>query len=221
MFYFDLPEGARPIPVTYLNGIITNITSGDFLNAEVQLIDLETGNSINSFSSDATTGEYLISIPSGKNYALNVSKNGFLFYSENFSLADHNPSEPYKLDIKLQPVKTGESVVLKNIFFETGSADLKKESTVELNKLVSLLKENQNLKIEISGHTDNVGGEKENLALSENRAKAVYDFLVNAGIAATKLSYKGYGETRPISLNDTEEGRATNRRTEFTVISTQ
>ncbi len=221
LFYFDLPEGARPIPVTYLNGIITNITSGDFLNAEVQLIDLETGNSINSFSSDATTGEYLISIPSGKNYALNVSKNGFLFYSENFSLADHNPSEPYKLDIKLQPVKTGESVVLKNIFFETGSADLKKESTVELNKLVSLLKENQNLKIEISGHTDNVGGEKENLALSENRAKAVYDFLVNAGIAATKLSYKGYGETRPISLNDTEEGRATNRRTEFTVISTQ
>ena len=221
LFYFDLPEGARPIPVTYLNGIITNITSGDFLNAEVQLIDLETGNSINSFSSDATTGEYLISIPSGKNYALNVSKNGFLFRSENFSLADHNPSEPYKLDIKLQPVKTGESVVLKNIFFETGSADLKKESTVELNKLVSLLKENQNLKIEISGHTDNVGGEKENLALSENRAKAVYDFLVNAGIAATKLSYKGYGETRPISLNDTEEGRATNRRTEFTVISTQ
>lgn len=221
LFYFDLPEGARPIPVTYLNGIITNITSGDFLNAEVQLIDLETGNSINSFSSDATTGEYLISIPSGKNYALNVSKNGFLFRSENFSLADHNPSEPYKLDIKLQPVKTGESVVLKNIFFETGSADLKKESTVELNKLVSLLKENQNLKIEISGYTDNVGGEKENLALSENRAKAVYDFLVNAGIAATKLSYKGYGETRPISLNDTEEGRATNRRTEFTVISTQ
>ena len=221
LFYFDLPEGARPIPVTYLNGIITNITSGDFLNAEVQLIDLETGNSINSFSSDETTGEYLISIASGKNYALNVSKNGFLFRSENFSLADHNPSEPYKLDIKLQPVKTGESVVLKNIFFETGSAALKKESTVELNKLVSLLKENQNLKIEISGHTDNVGGEKENLALSENRAKAVYDFLVNAGIAATKLSYKGYGETRPISLNDTEEGRATNRRTEFTVISTQ
>lgn len=221
LFYFDLPEGARPIPVTYLNGIITNITSGDFLNAEVQLIDLETGNSINSFSSDETTGEYLISIASGKNYALNVSKNGFLFRSENFSLADHNPSEPYKLDIKLQPVKTGESVVLKNIFFETGSAALKKESTVELNKLVSLLKENQNLKIEISGYTDNVGGEKENLALSENRAKAVYDFLVNAGIAATKLSYKGYGETRPISLNDTEEGRATNRRTEFTVISTQ
>lgn len=221
LFYFDLPEGARPISVTYLNGIITNITSGDFLNAEVQLIDLETGNSINSFSSDATTGEYLISIPSGKNYALNVSKNGFLFHSENFSLADHNPSEPYKLNIKLQPVKTGESVILKNIFFETGSADLKKESTIELNKLILLLKENQNLKIEISGHTDNVGGEKENLTLSENRAKAVYDFLVNAGIAATKLSYKGYGETRPISLNDTEEGRATNRRTEFTVISTQ
>ncbi|TSA51232.1 MAG: hypothetical protein D4R43_01045 [Sphingobacteriales bacterium] len=221
LYYFDMPESARPIPVTYLKGIITNQTTGDFLNADVQLINLEDGNIINSFSSDASSGEYLISIPSGKNYALNVSKKGFLFHSENFSLADHNPTEPYQLNIQLQPVKTGESVVLKNIFFETNSFELKKESTVELDKLVQLLKENAAMKIEIGGHTDNVGSDESNQKLSENRAKAVNDYLVKAGIVATRLTFKGYGKTKPIATNDTEDGQSQNRRTEFTVTSMQ
>ncbi len=221
IYSFEMPESARPIPVTYLKGIITNQSTGDFLNADVQLINLENGNIMNSFSSDASSGEYLISIPSGKNYALNVSKKGFLFHSENFSLADHNPTEPYQLNIQLQPVKTGESVVLKNIFFETNSFELKKESTVELDKLVQLLKENAAMKIEIGGHTDNIGSDESNQKLSENRAKSVNDYLVKAGIVATRLSYKGYGKTKPISTNDTEEGRAQNRRTEFIVTSTQ
>ena len=221
LYAFDMPENAKPKPVTYLKGIISNATTNELLEASVQLIDLENGNIINSFSSIASTGEYLISIPSGKNYALNVSKKGFLFHSENFSLADHNPTEPYQLDIKLQPLKTGESVVLKNIFFETNSFELKKESTVELDKLAQLLKDNPSMKIEIGGHTDNIGSDESNQKLSENRAKAVNDYLVKAGIVATRLTYKGYGKTKPIATNDTEEGRAQNRRTEFTVTSTQ
>ncbi|GDX52227.1 hypothetical protein LBMAG27_12740 [Bacteroidota bacterium] len=221
LYAFDMPESAKPKPVTYLKGIISNVTTNEFLEASVQLIDLESGNIINSFSSVATTGEYLISIPSGKNYAFNVSKKGFLFHSENFSLADHNPTEPYQLNIQLQPVKTGESVVLKNIFFETNSFELKKESTVELDKLVQLLKENAAMKIEIGGHTDNVGSDESNQKLSENRAKAVNDYLVQAGIVATRLTYKGYGKTKPIATNDTEDGRSRNRRTEFTVTSMQ
>ncbi|HAP01074.1 MAG TPA: hypothetical protein DCQ93_04025, partial [Bacteroidetes bacterium] len=221
LYYFNLPNELKPLPVNYLKGIITNAESGEKISADVQLIDLASGNVMNSFSSDPASGYYLISIPSGKNYALNVSKKGFLFHSENFSLADHNPSEPYELNIKLQPMKTGESVVLKNIFFETGSAELKKESTVELDKLISLLKENPTMKIEIGGHTDNVGSDNDNLALSENRAKSVYDYLIKVGVGAARLSFKGYGETKPIATNDTEEGRAQNRRTEFTVVSTQ
>ncbi len=221
LFYFDLPESAKPIPVTYLKGIITNQSTGEFLNADVQLIDLETGNIINSFSSDASSGEYLISIPSGKNYALNVSKTGFLFQSENFSLAEHNPTEPFKINIQLQPVKIGERVVLNNIFFETNSFELKKESTVELDKLVQLLIDNPAMKIEIGGHTDNVGSDESNNKLSENRAKSVYDYLVKTGTVVTRLSYKGYGKTKPVATNDTDDGRAKNRRTEFTVISTQ
>ncbi len=221
LYYFDMPESAKPKPVTYLKGIISNATTNEFLEASVQLIDLENGNIINSFSSVASTGEYLISIPAGKNYAFNVSKKGFLFHSENFSLADNNPTEPYQLNIKLQPLKTGESVVLKNIFFETNSFELKKESTVELDKLSQLLKDNPAMKIEIGGHTDNIGSDQSNQTLSENRAKAVNDYLVKAGIVATRLTYKGYGKTKPIATNDTEEGRALNRRTEFTVTSTE
>ena len=220
LFSFDLPEDARPIPVTYLKGVISNLTTGEFLSADVQLIDLETGSIINSFTSDAS-GVYLISIPSGKNYALNVSKKGFLFHSENFSLTEHNPSEPYEINIQLQPVKAGESVVLKNIFFETNSFELKKESTVELDKLSQLLKDNPAMKIEIGGHTDNIGSDESNQKLSENRAKSVYDYLVTSGIVAARLTFKGYGKSKPIASNETEEGRAQNRRTEFTVISTQ
>ncbi len=221
LFYFDLPDAARPIPVTYLKGIITNQLTGDFLNADVQLIDLENGNVMNSFSSEATTGEYLISIPSGKNYALNVSMKGYLFHSENFSLADRNSTEPYQLNIQLQPVTTGESVVLKNIFFETNSFELKKESTVELDKLSQLLRDNPVMKIEIGGHTDNIGNDESNQKLSENRAKAVYDYLIKTGTVAARLSFKGYGKTKPVATNDTEEGQGKNRRTEFTVTSIQ
>ena len=115
-------------------------------------------------------------------------------------------------------MKTGEKVILKNIFFETNSFQLKEESTAELQKLLALLQNNKNLKIEIGGHTDNVGDDKSNQLLSENRAKSVYEYLTTNGILAERLRYKGFGETAPIATNDTEEGRAQNRRTEFTVI---
>jgi outer membrane protein OmpA-like peptidoglycan-associated protein len=109
-------------------------------------------------------------------------------------------------------------VVLKNIFFDTDKYDLKSESTAELEKLTELLKNNPLMKIEISGHTDNVGEMKYNQVLSENRAKAVYDYLIAHGIAKERLTYKGYGQTKPIDTNDTDAGRANNRRTEFKVL---
>lgn len=221
LYRCDMFEAIKPKVVTYLQGTVSNAVTNEKIGAEVQLLDLENGNIINSFKSDAVTGYYMVSIPAGKNYALNVSGKGFLFYSENFSLKDIKPEKPYRLDVKLQPVKVGESVVLKNIFFETNSSELKYESKVELNKLVGLLKDNPSLKIQISGHTDDVGSEKDNQILSDNRAKAVYHYLIENGITANRLSYKGYGETQPIADNGSEEGKTLNRRTEFTVISTQ
>jgi len=150
---------------------------------------------------------------------LNISKDGFLFYSENFSLeAMQTADKTYEMQIPLQPIKAGEVVILRNVFFDTDSYVLLPESNVELDKLVEFLTKNQTIRIEIGGHTDNVGSEEHNKSLSENRAKAVYDYLVLNGINAGRLTYYGFGFSKPIAPNDTEQGRALNRRTEFKIL---
>ncbi|MGE0638613.1 MAG: OmpA family protein [Bacteroidia bacterium] len=219
LYSFELYESARPTMVTYVKGSVFASDTKKPLVAKFELIDLETNKVVVESSSNSEKGEFLVSLPVNKNYALNVSKEGYLFYSENFSLKDiKDITKPYQLNVGLQPVKTGEKVILKNIFFETNSFQLKEESTAELQKLLGLLQKNKNLKIEIGGHTDNVGDDKSNQLLSENRAKSVYEYLTTNGIPAERLSYKGFGETAPLATNDTEEGRAENRRTEFTVL---
>jgi outer membrane protein OmpA-like peptidoglycan-associated protein len=151
---------------------------------------------------------------------LNVSKDGYLFYSENFELKDPSSSSaPVLRDVPLKPIKVGETVVLKNIFFEFNKFDLKEESKVELNKMSAFLTKNSKINVEIGGHTDNVGGKAYNQQLSEKRAKAVMDYLIANGIAAGRLSSKGYGDTAPVADNATDTGRALNRRTEFKIIS--
>jgi outer membrane protein OmpA-like peptidoglycan-associated protein len=189
------------------------------LQAFFELIDLSNGNLVTSSSSDPVDGEFLLSLPTGKDYALNVSKPGYLFYSDNFALRGINTrATPFIKDIPLKKIKAGETVVLKNIFFDTDKYTLKSESLIELDRLVALLKANPSLRIEISGHTDNQGGAAYNVTLSKNRAKTVYDYLIGHGIDASRLAYEGYGLTRPVDTNATEEGRANNRRTEFRVL---
>jgi len=162
----------------------------------------------------------MVSLPTDKNYALNVSCDGYLFYSGNFELkGTHSQLKPFMKDVYLQPIETGSVVILKNIFFDFDKFDLKPESLVELNRLFDLLKKNAAMKIEIGGHTDNKGTADYNQKLSESRAQSVYNFLVDHGIDKSRLTYKGYGLTKPIDSNDTEEGRANNRRTEFKVVS--
>lgn len=221
IYYFELYKDARPNMVTYMKGSVFNSITKTKLKAKVELIDLKTGKTIVESYSDSLKGEFLVCLINEHDYALNVSKEGYLFYSENFNLTgNHSKLDPYLKDVPLQPIKKGEVVILKNIFFDTDKYDLKPESTVELEKLLTLLKKNPKIKIEISGHTDNVGEDNYNQTLSENRAKAVYDYLINHGISKERLTYKGYGESVPIDTNDTEEGRANNRRTEFKVVDT-
>ena len=124
----------------------------------------------------------------------------------------------YQIDIPLQSIKVGDKIVLKNIFFETNSYQLKDESKVELNKIVGFMKENNTVKIEISGHTDNVGNKQLNSKLSENRAKSVYDYLANNNVIKERLRFKGYADTQPIESNASPEGKAKNRRTELKII---
>ncbi|MDQ3071806.1 MAG: OmpA family protein [Bacteroidota bacterium] len=218
IFYFELHEEARPNAVTYLQGKVFDAYTRQAKFAVFELVDLETGETVLK-SAMCNEGSFLVPIPAGKDYLLNVSTQGYLFYSEYIPLKTYKNPKPFIQDIPLYPVKPGEKVALRNIFFDTDKFDLKPESRAELVRLAAFLKANPTVKIEIGGHTDNTGSSSGNQVLSQNRAKAVYDYLVNdAGIAPSRLSYKGYGASKPIAENTTEEGKAKNRRTEITVM---
>ena len=219
VYRFPLYKEAQPMLTTYFKGVVYDEETKARLDARFELIELGSSKTVAESHSDRLTGEFLLALPTEKNYALNVSKDGYLFFSENFSLSGMNSQKtPFVKNIPLKPIKVGEAVVLKNIFFDTDKYILKDESLAELQKLLALMQKNPRLKIEISGHTDNIGSEAHNLELSGNRANAVYQYLVAHSIAATRLTYIGYGFSQPIDVNTTEQGRANNRRTEFKVV---
>ncbi len=219
IYSFALPPAIRPEPMTYAKGIVTDAETKAPLPARFELTNLANGKVENSAYSSADDGSFLICIQPGKEYSLTVTHPGYLFYSQHFALSEiKEASKPYILAIQLQRIKKNNAVILNNIFFETGSYVLLDRSVSELDRLVELLKNNPTLKIMISGHTDNQGDDKMNITLSENRAKAVVAFLIKAGISPARLSTAGYGKTMPIDTNETDEGRAKNRRTEFKVI---
>lgn len=217
IYSFDLPQKLRPTPVNYVKGIVFDEETKEKLSAVVDIIDTKTSKSIHIALSDAIDGSFLATLPNNKEYSLNVSKKGYLFYSENFSIEKNKVGKPIILEVPLQKIAVGKKVVLKNIFFDTNKYDLKSESVAELAKIIEFLNENSKVEIELSGYTDNVGDDGYNLNLSQNRAKAVFDYLKINGIDAARLSYKGYGKASPVAENTTEEGRANNRRTEFLI----
>ncbi len=203
---------------TILNGSILDALSLTPIQATIEITDNSKNELIASFESNSTTGAYLISLKPGKNYGITVSKKDYLFHSENFDIPADAVAKKIQKDILLNKVAVGTKIILNNIFFDFNKATLRPESVAELDRMVKMMNEIPTLKIEISGHTDNVGGAKYNQQLSENRAKSVVDYLVEKGITQSRLEYKGYGFTQPIASNDTEAGRQQNRRTEFTVL---
>jgi len=226
IYTFEIPEDKRPEPVTYVKATVRDaITKRRIKGAKAEFIVLEKG-SIHAQSTTDHRGFFLTVLPMGENYALNVSHAEYLFHSENFELTEVRSLEkPFELTVFLNPIpKTEETlvenrpIVLKNIFFETGQATLLKTSLIELQRLKRLLENNPSLHIQINGHTDNVGSEEDNLILSEARAKAVHDYLIEQKIDGNRLQYKGFGEDKPMMTNETEEGRQANRRTEFMVV---
>jgi outer membrane protein OmpA-like peptidoglycan-associated protein len=218
LYSFELYPEARPLAVSFIRGKVTDRTNGQPVEADVQLYDLATGKLATGAYSDPRTGEFLVCIPAGRSYALNASSEGYLFFSQNYDVATGTPKEPYTLNVPLSPLTAGSVIALRNIFFNTASYDLLPASNAELEKLVQLLRTNTTLRIELGGHTDNVGADAANLTLSDQRAQAVRDFVIAQGIDASRITAKGYGETKPVATNDTEEGRAQNRRTEVTVL---
>jgi outer membrane protein OmpA-like peptidoglycan-associated protein len=202
---------------------VRDAVTGKATESQVTIKDVNTGLTVFSLRTDKD-GAFLSGITAGKNYACIVEKDGYRYYAHNFDLSRHlTIHKPYYLDIKLIPLdKVSPStppVVLQNIFFHTGSAELLPQSQTEIDLLYQLLTKKPDLGIKIIGHTDNVGQDSDNLSLSLARAASVVKALVEKGIEKTRLKAEGKGETMPIAPNDTEEGRQKNRRTEFEVYN--
>ena len=219
LYAFELYDEARPQKTGFIKGVVYDSRTMQKLKARIELIDLETGKPFIETVSNKISGEFIACLQGNKNYALNVSCDGYLFYSDNFSLKDQSSVDPLKLDVPLNPMIEGERVVLKNVFFDVDKFILREESKIELGKLLSFLKLNPQIRIEVGGHTDNTGDKARNSVLSANRAKAVHEYLIQNGIEDFRLTYKGYADSQPIADNKTEAGRQKNRRTEFKITS--
>ncbi|KAF5040366.1 OmpA family protein [anaerobic digester metagenome] len=215
----ESPLAVNTASLTLLKGRILDEATKQPVEASIILTDLSKNEELATFTSNSATGKYLVSLPSGKNYGIAVKADGYLFHSENFDIPNAAAYQEIEKDIYLKKVEVGKEIVLKNIFFDFNKSTLRPESKNELENLVQLMKENPTLKIEISGHTDNVGSAAYNKTLSQARAKAVVDYLIAAGISSNRMTSVGYGFDKPIASNDTDEGRQLNRRTEFKITS--
>jgi outer membrane protein OmpA-like peptidoglycan-associated protein/tetratricopeptide (TPR) repeat protein len=218
IYTFELREDLRPSKTLWAKGKVYDNKTKAGLPSTVVLTDVNTRQIVSKLQTDED-GNYLITLPVGKDYAFNVHRKGYLFYSQNYNMKNISSDSVFNVDIPLEPIEANAKVILKNVFFDTKKTDLKPESITELDNVVRLMNENPNMKILISGFTDNVGKPADNLKLSTGRAVAVVNYLVSKGINNNRLSFKGFGEAKPIATNDTEEGRALNRRTELTVVS--
>jgi outer membrane protein OmpA-like peptidoglycan-associated protein len=218
IYSFELYKDARPEKVVFLKGTVKN-DQGESLNANIQIKNIKT-NKITKIPVDSVTGKYASIVRLDGDLVLSIKKPGNAFSSEYISQKDTNSTALVrKMDFSLKPIVVGSSYTIKNINYSTNSAELMPESKFVLDDFIEYLNENPNLKIAINGHTDNMGNDKDNLSLSHDRAFTVYDYLLSKGINKTRLDFHGYGKTKPIVTNDTEEGRARNRRTEFLIIS--
>ena len=221
IYELTMPSAYRPASIAEISGTVTD-ENGTPIQASIKWDDLESGKNVGELSSDPKSGNYFITLPMDKNYGYFAEKEGYYSASSNVDLRGKSESMSRTENIKLISIKAMRendiSVRLNNIFFDFDQAILKSESYPELDRLASILKKNPDAKAEIGGHTDNKGTHQYNLNLSKKRTQAVVDYLVSQGCNGSNLTAKGYAETVPIASNDTEEGRAQNRRVEFKFV---
>ncbi|MCB0408874.1 MAG: OmpA family protein [Flavobacteriales bacterium] len=220
IYSFELYEEARPEKVLFVNGEILDSKGQVPDGAEVKLKNTKTNREVDAVI-DKETGEYVavMTVDKDEDIMLTAKKKGYAFTSQLISSDEIVIGKPVKTEkVEIKPIEIGEAYQINDINFATNSFELNNHIMLVLNEFISFLKENPTVKIAIQGHTDNVGDPKENMTLSENRAQAVFNYLVLEDIDPSRLSFKGFGETRPIGDNNTEEGRAKNRRTEFVIV---
>lgn len=219
LFEFGVPEIIQvENRSNYVQGKVYDAKSKLPIGAQIELYDIAKDELISAVTSDAVTGDYLMVLTQGSEYALYVSQPGYLFQSLAFDYSEVVDFEPINIDVFLEPLTKGVTTTLKNIFFDTDQYTLREKSKTELNKIVRFLKENETVRVGIGGHTDDVGSDEYNKELSLQRAKAVYDYLLQQGVNKQQLLYRGYGKAQPLVPNDSEENRQTNRRIDFTIL---
>lgn len=217
IFSFEMPETIKPNKIITLTGIVQDLITNQVLESTIEITDLQSGELSSISNSDLENGEFISVLFPEREYSINISRTGYFFYSGTMKISGNKSSNIQKT-FKLTKIQKGASANLQNIYFDTDKWEVKGESLPELNKLVALLNQNPKLNILIEGHTDNTGTESHNQLLSENRAKAVMEFLISRNINPNRLSFKGFGAEKPISDNVTDEGKRLNRRTTIRVI---
>lgn len=201
----------------YIKGIVTDSKTQENLKAQIELFDINKNEIVSFVESDSISGQYLMVLTQGSEYALYINKKGYLFKSLNFNYSEVDHFEPLVIDVALDRAIKGGGSVLKNVFFDVDKYELKEKSFTELEKIVRFLTENPQINIEIGGHTDNTGNAAYNQQLSEKRAKSVYNYIIAKGISAKRLIASGFGSVKPVASNETDFGRQQNRRIEFTI----
>ncbi|MFV0267299.1 MAG: OmpA family protein [Draconibacterium sp.] len=219
IFSFNLDRGLQPQAVTYVKATVRNKKTQQPIAASIELVNVNSKQDNSRIQKADENGEAMLALPLRRNYAFNVSEDGYLFYSQSMQLGEVNSlTDPIVLNIDLEPIEIGAQMELYNIYFQTDSFRILPQSEPELQKLVTFLQTNPKLKVEIQGHTDSSGNPEKNLELSKLRAKSVVDYLVENKIQLDRLKWDGYGDTRPIATNDTAEGKRQNRRTTIKII---
>ena len=219
LYEITLPENIRPKRTLYVAGIVRDRITSNPIISEYEVVDLSQKKIIQKGKTPKDFVNLTLFLPEGKDYALNVTADGYFMNSVNFSLKNIPDSVSKKyIEIDMDKPVSGSIITLKNVFFDTDKYEIKPQSYYELDKLVTFLSENKSIKIEIGGHTDNQGSDIHNKELSENRALAILKYLESKKISSNRLKAKGYGSSKPCADNSTEEGRQKNRRTEIKII---
>lgn len=216
--FYELPQALEIDSFYYLTGQVLDKETNEPLFGKLEFIDID-NSEVTATAISADSGRYTVKFMEPKNYGVEIVVKDYLFYLDVVDLRSASTDVPTTVDFYLEKVKVGTKVVLENIYFETGKATLKEESYAQLNQVIAFMENNETIRLEISGHTDNTGSLKVNTKLSEERARAVVDYLVSQGIDRSRLESRGYAFTQPIAPNDTPEGREKNRRVEFKVLS--
>jgi len=216
LYSFNLYEDARPERILFLKGTVRDENTDDPIRARIELKNVET-KTVSEIPMDTNTGNYVAVAPYNNDYVMTVKKADYVYETKYIARVDSSHPAVRNVNVEIKPIELNQSYRINDIYFGFNKFDLTDESKFVLDQLIEFLSENPVICIQIQGHTDNIGKDADNLKLSENRARSVYNYLVLRGISQSRLTYRGFGKTMPVAENDTEEGRARNRRTVFVI----